>query len=330
MTLTLTQAGADAEFRDPPGSPSGSPSGEYGDPAERLRRETAAVRVSFTWFGTTKALTAGQKAEAADAFGAEGKFLSAGKKLLDTRHPRFKAVTAVKGRAVACWRSMSLPYPEPGLRLIRQDRVAAFADEMTGYKDELRTAVRDLDRHLDSLKAAARDRLGRLFDPADYPSSLAGQFDLAWDFPSVEPPDYLKRLHPSLYREECRRAAARFDEAVRLAGSAFTEELAKLVEHLAERLTGSDDGKPKVFRDSAVENLREFFRRFRALSVGSDEELEEVVRAAESLLGGVPPQDLRDRPAARARVEAGLAEVRAGLDPLLTERPRRRVLRTPR
>jgi len=47
----------------------------------------AAVRVSMSWFGTRKSLTAEQKAEAAEAFNAEARFLSAGKKLLDTTHP---------------------------------------------------------------------------------------------------------------------------------------------------------------------------------------------------------------------------------------------------
>jgi adenine/guanine phosphoribosyltransferase-like PRPP-binding protein len=42
-----------------------------------------AVRLSFTWFGTRKTLSQEQKAEAADAFGADGPFLSAGKKLLE-------------------------------------------------------------------------------------------------------------------------------------------------------------------------------------------------------------------------------------------------------
>ncbi|MBA3312562.1 MAG: hypothetical protein M3552_01510 [Planctomycetota bacterium] len=211
-------------------------------PADRLRQETAAVRVSFTWFGTRKALTAGQKAEAAEAFGAEEKFLSAGKKLLDTRHPHFKAVTGIKGQATAYWRSVSLSYPEPGLRLIRRDQIEDFSRTMGEFKRELDQAVRALDRELESLKSAAQARLGRLFDPTDYPRSLDGEFDLIWDFPSIEPPDYLRRLHPDLYREECRRAQSRFDEAVRLAETAFTEELSKLVEHLQERLTGSGTG----------------------------------------------------------------------------------------
>ena len=65
----------------------------------------AAVRVSIRWFGTRKSLTVEQKAEAAEPFNAEAKFLSAGKKLLDTSHPAFKAVTTVRGKVIAFWKS---------------------------------------------------------------------------------------------------------------------------------------------------------------------------------------------------------------------------------
>ena len=53
-------------------------------PAQRLRSTMAAARVSFTWIGTQKALDPEQKAQAAEAFDAEGQYLSAGKKLIDT------------------------------------------------------------------------------------------------------------------------------------------------------------------------------------------------------------------------------------------------------
>ena len=56
---------------------------------------------------------------------------------------------------------------------------------------------------------------------------------------------------------------SRFAEAVQRAEQAFVEELSKLVAHLTERLSGESDGKPKIFRDSAVTNLADFFERFR-------------------------------------------------------------------
>jgi hypothetical protein len=82
-------------------------------PAQRLRATMAAVALHFTWFGVRKSLSADQKSEAASAFGAEGSYLSAGKKLIDTSHPAFKAVTALKSQIGQFWKSMSMPFIMP-------------------------------------------------------------------------------------------------------------------------------------------------------------------------------------------------------------------------
>jgi hypothetical protein len=299
-------------------------------PAQRLRATMAAARVSMSWLGTRKSLTAEQKAEAAEPFGTDAKFLSAGKRLLDITHPAFKAVTAVRTQILAYWKSLSLPYPEPGIRLIRQDRIDPFAARMREFQEELTEAVENLDRHYSELKRSARAQLGSLYSPADYPESLTGLFAVDFDFPSVQPPDYLRQLNPQLYEEECRRIQGRFDEAVRMAEEAFAAELAKLIAHLTERLSGQSDGKPKVFRDSAVENLGEFFARFRSLNVRSSEELERLVGEAQRVIRGVQPQDLRENAPLREQVAGQMAQVQSALDGLLVDRPRRNILRRPR
>ncbi len=299
-------------------------------PSQRLRTSSAAVRIAFTWLGTRKTLTTEQKAQAANTFGAEGQFLSAGKKLLDTRHPAFKAVTSVRSRILWLWRGMSLPFPEPGIRLIRQDQIDVFAEQLTGLKEELDEAVSRLDEHYAELKSAARVQLGSLFNPADYPDSLHGMFQVTWDFPSVEPPDYLRQLNPEVYRQECERVTNRFDEAVQLAEAAFVEELQSLVSHVTERLSGQADGKPKVFRDSAIENLTQFFERFRNLNVRSNEQLDDLVSQCQQVVSGVEPQSLRDNQVLRMSVAGELSQVQSVLDDLLVDRPRRNILRRPR
>ncbi|QDT16640.1 hypothetical protein [Alienimonas californiensis] len=88
-----------------------------------------------------------------------------------------------------------------------------------------------------------------------------------------------------------------------------------------------------MFRDSAVENLTEFFQRFRRLNVGGNEELDAVVAEAKGLMRGVDPADLRASTGVgwlQDRVCEGLTGVAEALDPLLTDAPRRRVLRSPR
>ena len=103
-------------------------------PAQGLREGMAAVRVSFTWMGTRKSLSADQRAEAAQPFDAQGQYLSAGKKLLDTGHPAFKAVTSIKSKITSTWKGMSLPFPEPGIRLIRRDQIDEFVGLLESYQ----------------------------------------------------------------------------------------------------------------------------------------------------------------------------------------------------
>ncbi len=299
-------------------------------PSQRLRTTMAAARVSFTWLGVRKSLTAEQRCQAADSFGAAGNFLSAGKKLLDTKHPAYKAVTSVRSRTVSYWRGVSLPFPEPGIRLIRQEAITEFDNQITTFRQDLNEAVADLDRQYDGLRSAAQERLGELFDSRDYPPSLVGLFAIEHDFPSVEPPAYLQQLSPELYQQECQRIQARFEEAVQLAESAFTEELQRLVGHLTERLTGEADGRPKVFRDSAVQNLSEFFERFRRLNIRSNEQLDQLVDQCQQIVQGVEPQSLRDSQVLRQSVAQELGEVQSVLDNLLVDRPRRNILRRPR
>jgi hypothetical protein len=290
----------------------------------------AAMRLSFTWFGVRKTLSADQKSEAAESFGAEGEFLSAGKKLFDTRHPRFKAVTGVRRRASSYFQGISLPYPEPAVRLIRQDDLEAIQAQMERFQEELYAAVTELDESFGELQAAARDKLGRLYSPADYPASLIGLFGMTWDFPSVEPPEYLRRLSPQLYQEECCRVAARFDEAVQLAEQMFLTELTELVAHLSERLSGGHDGKPKIFRDSAVVNFTEFFQRFHRLNIHSSSELDQLVQEAQQVIAGVQPRQLRDSSSLRRQLGSQLQQIHQSLDALLVERPRRNLLRSPK
>ena len=123
--------------------------------ARRLRTTMAACRVAFPWLGTQKTLTPEQRAVAAEAFDADGQVLSAGKKLLDTRHPAFRAVTAIRTRITESWKGQSLPFPEPGVRLIKQEHVEAFAAQLADFRVELDDAVQNLDRHYAELRQAA-------------------------------------------------------------------------------------------------------------------------------------------------------------------------------
>ena len=304
--------------------------GALNESASRLRDDFAACRVKFRWFGTTKTLSTAQKSQAAETFGAQGKAISAAKRLIDTKNDRYRVLTSIKSTITRYWKDSSLAFPEPGIRLIRQDRIEDFDLKLGRYQRELQTAVGSLEEHFNELKEAARTRLGSLFDPSDYPATLADEFAVEWDFPNVEAPDYLRRLNPEVYRQQAQLVSERFEETVAMAEQAFIDELDQLVNHLAERLAGDDDGRPKIFRDSSLTNLSSFFERFRDLNVSSNQQLDNLVEQCQQLVAGVAPQSLRDSDSLRRSLSSNLSSVQNSLDQLMVERPRRNIIRPTR
>ena len=302
--------------------------------AQHLQADFAGVRLSFGRMGTRKTLTTGQRQTAADQFDAAGDYISAGKKLIDTRAPVFKAVTAVLTKAREYWQSVTLPYPEPGVRLIRQDQLDAFMGKTAGFQAELAQAVAALAGHYDDLKERAKSKLGDLYNPADYPATLEGLFRIEADLPSLAPPEYLMG-NPQLYAEQSAKIAARFNEAVSLAEEAFTSELAQFVENLQSKLQGLDDGTEKRLHETAIGNLREFFDRFKTLNLHSSPELDRIVEQAEAALSGknllgskpVTRDELRDSASLRSDVRTRLSAVSATLEGMMTSAPRRAINR---
>ena len=244
---------------------------------------------------------------------------------MDISHPKFKAVTRILNQANEYWQSMTVPYPEEGIRLIRTEKVSEFDASIARMQSELDGAVAQLNQAYFELRRRAERDLGSLYNAADYPDSLDGMFSLSVEYPSVDPDERLRRLNPALYEREQRRIQERFDEAVRLAEEAFLSELAGLVQHLCERLEGSQEGKQKIFRDSAVTNLTEFFERFRQLNIGSNEELDRLVAQAQGAVRNVTPTRLRDNEALRRTVTFALSNVQQRIDTLMMDRPKRAI-----
>jgi hypothetical protein len=106
--------------------------------AQRLRTTMAAVKLSFTWLGVRKTLAPEQRTTAARAFHADRELLSASKLILDTKNPAYRAVAAVRSEASGYWRTVTLPFPEAGIRLLPQNSLGMFASTMQTYRDQER------------------------------------------------------------------------------------------------------------------------------------------------------------------------------------------------
>ncbi len=74
--------------------------------------------------------------------------------------------------------------------------------------------------------------------PLNYPPRLSDWFSMDLDYPSIQPPDYLRQLSPELYEQECRRGTGSLREAVQLAERAFMDDFARMVKKLCRQISG--------------------------------------------------------------------------------------------
>jgi hypothetical protein len=294
--------------------------------ANELRQNMGAVKLSFSWLGTQRKLSDAQTKQAADTFEAATDLVTASKRLIDTKHPAYRAATALKSQAQAYWRGITLPYPQEGIRLIRQQDVAAFEEKMREFKEQLSVAAANLQLEYEAIKVAAREKLGQLYNPNDYPATLEGVFAITWEYPPIEPPRYLMNFNPELYAQEQTRVQQRFENAVAMAEDAFAEQLSEMVSHLIERLTDAPDGTQKVFRATAIENFKEFYENFRRMNVRSNPQLESLISQANNLVSGVSAQEVRNSKTLRQNLTHQMSELQTTLSTLITEAPRRRII----
>ena len=241
------------------------------NPAQRLRRTAAAVRVALrreVGHPSRAHHPATEEEDGAAASAGHTVRYEFGKRLIDTRHEAVPATDfgPYPYRQLLA-RHQSAPTSNPACagadppvryRKVSFTRWRASATSCTGAEELLNQVY-------DQVKADARRRLGRLYNPADYPEEIHDLFDVSWDFPSVEPPNYLMQVAPEVYAEE--RPARRCCASRKRCGwpsKPLPRSSNRLLSHLTERL-GNGEGLAtgRVFAAiPPVTNLTEFFRAF--------------------------------------------------------------------
>lgn len=292
--------------------------------SKSLESQVIGCSLSVHWWGINKQAGVEILSSVADTFGANRKFLKIEKKLINIKNIYYKNLCETKGSIVQFWKQLTLPYVESGVRLIKKDLVDAFEKKMETFKLDLQDRVTDLSNNYEQLKQESQTALQGLFNAGDYPENLSGMFSFHWDYPNLNPPEYLLLHNPALYRRQQEEVRAKFEKAVVKAEQAFGSELQSLVTRLAERMSPNEDGSRKVFRDSTVtDNFKEFFERFKTISVCNSTDLQDIVDKAEKIISGVDPSYLKSDSIARQDLASQMMEVSKMLEDKIGVQARR-------
>jgi len=104
--------------------------------------------------------------------------------------------------------------------------------------------------------------------------------------------------------------------------------LQNLVSKLIERMQPNPDGTRKVFQDSTVtENFKDFFDRFKTVSVTNSADLQDIISQAEKIIGGVSTENLKLDSVAREDLATQMQTVSTLLESKIGVQPRRALSR---
>lgn len=296
--------------------------------AEILESAVVGCSLSIHWWGINRKADVQVVSAVAESLGTNSKFLKLEKKLINPKNLYYRGLCEIRSAIGSAWRNYTLPYVEPGTRLIRKDLVDAFDQRMTAFKTELSEKISALCDNYELLKSEGKRALGELYRETDYPNNLQHLFGFSWEFPNLNPPEYLLMYNPKLYERQQELVRAKFEEAVQKAEKAFGGELQNMVSSLAERMQPNEDGSRKTFRDSTVsENFKEFFKRFKSISVTNSKDLADIVSMAEGVISGVNTEYLKTDGLARQDLANKMEEIGKLLESKIGVQPRRKLIR---
>lgn len=282
------------------------------DPGVDLAKKTVCIKVRLSTMGNTRKVSTSQIEADADK-----DLLQVSKRLVASAE--LKAVGRFDGEIRRFLYNICLPF-EIAIHLLPIAALETVEFRLRQFAEDRKQLVAAFINAYPSLCQDAAKRLRGLYNPADYTpvEDVAREFAFSWQYVSFGVPDQLKGISREVWEQEREKAAQRMAEASAEIQLVLRESMAKLVQHMAERLNEGPDGKPIRFKESTVSNLVEFLTNFEFRNVTDDGELQALVAQARHLLQGVSADDLRATGDLRAKVQQGMAGIAAQLDTMLT------------
>ena len=224
--------------------------------------------------------------------------------------PALAAITAAMSEARTRHYSNSLPWDDKGSRLLTVANYERYTEIMDGLREHLvRQRARFIEDY-DGYVEQARLDLGKLFRIGEYPSKedLRDRFSIRYRITPVPDSDHFIAKLASDDTDRVKHDIERhIEEQLHDAVGDLYRRLTEAVERVSERLKEDGDGKPLVFRDTMISNIRDLVDVVPRLNIFGDQRLARLCEEVKDRIAGVEPDSLRPSrafdPAARSQVK---------------------------
>jgi len=234
-------------------------------------------------------------------------------------------VKAVVSRSRLFIDKLSLPFPIKGLTLVPKEMLKRVDEGLAEIKRDFFTEVKQFLGHYEFEREKAERNLGDLFNALDYPMDVSAKFKFEWRFLTLDVPGRSKILSAEIYEREKAKFQSMMEETRELAMTALREEFNGIVQHMLDRLTGEEDGKPKRFKSSMIDKMHEFLATFDDRNLFDDDVLANLVNRAKDIVSDVSAEGLRENARLRKKITSKMAAVKNAIDKAIEDLPRRKI-----
>lgn len=234
-------------------------------------------------------------------------------------------VKAVVSRARISIDKLALPFPIKGLTLVPKEMLKRVDEGLAELKTEFTAEVRQFLAQYEFEREKAERNLGELFNALDYPIDVSAKFKFEWRFLTLDVPGRSRILSAEIYEREKAKFQSMMEETRELAMTALREEFNGIVQHMLDRLTGEEDGKPKRFKASMIDKMQAFLATFDDRNLFDDDVLANLVNRAKDIVSDVSAEGLRENARLRKKITTKMAAVKNAIDKAIEDLPRRKI-----
>lgn len=278
-----------------------------------LQEKAMLVGLSISsWTASKKDNKAGDSVKAQAAAAAKAGWFN--KRLVDPA--ALQPISKVEGRLRDFHYKFTLAWSDNGDRILPGAAFMDYTEGLRKLKAEFEGAVDTFVRDYPQLVQNARQMLGAMYEPGDYPTpaSIAQRFGVKNTFsPVPDAEDFRVDVGAEAVEEIKKNITANVES--RLVGA--TRECWDRLDEVVVRMVRTLGDPEAVFRDSLVDNIRVLVDVLPKLNIAGDVKLSNVIAKIRSWLL-VEPDDLRRSKKLRALTADKAAEILAEIAPWTT------------
>ena len=220
-----------------------------------------------------------------------------------------EAIGQLEGQIRTYHRDATMPWGELGARLLANVKLLDYQAQMGVYEGEFANLTKQFLEVYPSEVSQVQNKLGDLFNNADYPSvyELERKFGLRVSFePLPDSGDFRLDIGNQAQQELKEQYEQVMKERYASALSDIWERLSLPLKNMSERLDYDDDGKPRKghFKGTIVDNVIDIVDLMRDCNLDNDPTMDRVQRELRNALTGVTYDRLKNSDTLRRNTKA--------------------------